>query len=109
MIHLINSPSLSGALMVNVLCRDQKTKMNLFADIQKTFPLVYTRDCESDVNTVAFCYKNDGSEDSNEELLQWHSKAQLWEAEWERSNPDNNELVLCDFLENVLKFREPVN
>ncbi|XP_076821478.1 eEF1A lysine and N-terminal methyltransferase-like [Clavelina lepadiformis] len=98
-----------GALMVNVLCRDQKTKMNLFADIQKTFPLVYTRDCESDVNTVAFCYKNDGAEDSNEELLQWHSKAQLWEAEWKRSNPDNYELVLCDFLENVLKFREPVN
>nr|XP_022321268.1 methyltransferase-like protein 13 [Crassostrea virginica]XP_022321269.1 methyltransferase-like protein 13 [Crassostrea virginica] len=44
----------SGILMINVVCRDEKLKNQVFQDIQKVFPFVYTKDFTDDVNTVLY-------------------------------------------------------
>lgn len=44
----------SGLLMINVVCRDDKLKNQVFQDIQEVFPYVYTKDFTDDVNTVLY-------------------------------------------------------
>lgn len=43
-----------GLLMINVVCRDEKLKSQVFQDIMKVFPCVYTKDFTDDVNTVLY-------------------------------------------------------
>lgn len=45
---------LPGLLMLNVVCRDDKLKNQVFQDIQEVFPYVYTKDFTDDVNTVLY-------------------------------------------------------
>lgn len=45
---------LLGLLMINVVCRDDKLKNQVFQDIQEVFPYVYTKDFTDDVNTVLY-------------------------------------------------------
>lgn len=40
--------------MINVVCRDDKLKNQVFQDIQELFPYVYTKDFTDDVNTVLY-------------------------------------------------------
>jgi hypothetical protein len=40
--------------MINVVCRDEKLKNQVFLDIMKVFPCVYTKDFTDDVNTVLY-------------------------------------------------------
>ncbi|XP_062584917.1 eEF1A lysine and N-terminal methyltransferase-like [Saccostrea cucullata] len=44
----------SGLLMINVVCRDDKLKSQVFHDIMEVFPCVYTKDFSDDVNTVLY-------------------------------------------------------
>ncbi|XP_007433820.1 methyltransferase-like protein 13 isoform X1 [Python bivittatus] len=88
-----------GIFILNLVCRDSLLQESVLAALKETFPLLYTRKIEGEVNEIIFCQQQDKLKLSPRDLQQ---KAQILEKALRQPGQEwDSTYVLADMLETI--------